>query len=116
VRACKLSSRASRQGFDWKSADEVLEKLTEELRELEKARAAKDQKAIAEEVGDLLFVIANLARRLDVDPEMALDSTNRKFVERFRYMEEQIGAQNRSLSEASTEEMEALWREAKKKS
>jgi tetrapyrrole methylase family protein/MazG family protein len=113
VRAYKLSARAAREGFDWKSADGVLGKLAEEIRELEKARSSSDETSLTEEVGDLLFAAVNLARHLGVDPELALQSTNRKFVERFRFIEAKLEARSRCLSDTSMEEMEALWQEAK---
>ncbi len=115
VRAQKLSARAARGGFDWKSADEVLDKLSEEVRELEKARGSNDLASLAEELGDLMFVLVNLARHLDVDPEMALESTNRKFVDRFHHMEKRLAERNRTVAEAGMDEMEELWQEAKVK-
>jgi MazG family protein len=114
-RAAKLSARAARVGFDWPSVADVLRKLEEELRELERAHGAGDASAVAEEVGDLLFVVANLARHLGVDPEQALEATNRKFVTRFRHIEERLRAEGRSVEEASLEELEAFWTEAKAK-
>lgn len=115
VRAHKLSSRAAREGFDWKSADDVLDKLSEEVQELEVARRSENADLLTEEMGDLLFTIVNLARHLKVDPEMALHTTNRKFVERFRLVEEKLAERNRNFSDAGMEEMEALWQEAKGK-
>jgi len=113
VRAHKLSSRAARVGFDWKSVDDVLEKLSEELRELENARNSNDAGLLTEELGDLVFTIVNLARHLKVDPEMALHSTNRKFVERFQHVERKLAEKNLDFADASMKEMEALWQEAK---
>ncbi len=115
VRAFKLSAKAARTGFDWKSVDDVVDKLREELAELEMARITSNPDALAEEIGDLLFVVANLARHLGVDPELALNGTNQKFVDRFRHVEERLAADKRSPSESNLEEMEALWQEAKKK-
>jgi len=112
-RAAKLSARAARVGFDWPSVEQVLAKLEEELQELQRARGAANAEGIAEEVGDLLFVVANLARHLGVDPEQALEAANHKFVTRFRQVEERLSAKGRSLEEASLEEMEALWSEVK---
>jgi MazG family protein len=114
VRASKLSAKAARTGFDWKSVDDVVEKLREELTELEMARVTSRPEAIAEEIGDLLFVVVNLARHLGVDPELALNGTNQKFVNRFRHVEKRLAADKRSPSESNLEEMEALWQEAKK--
>jgi MazG family protein len=115
VRAAKLSSQAARVGFDWPAMDQILDKLREELDELERARASGHQDAVTEEVGDLLFVMVNIARHLGVDPELALRSANRKFEERFRHIEERLEAEGRPLSESTLEEMEALWQEAKEK-
>lgn len=113
VRAQKLSARAAREGFDWNNADEVLEKLSEELQELEKARASANQESLEEELGDLLFAMANLARHLRVDPELALQSANRKFVQRFHYVEERLGRESRTFADSSMVELEALWQESK---
>ncbi len=115
VRAAKLSSQAARVGFDWPAMDQILDKLREELDELERARASGHQDAMTEEMGDVLFVVVNIARHLGVDPELALRSANRKFEDRFRHIEEQLEAQGRPLSESTLEEMEALWQEAKEK-
>jgi MazG family protein len=116
VRAYKLSARAAREGFDWESADDVLAKLAEEIRELERARSSGDEASLNEEMGDLLFAVVNLARHLGIDPELALQSTNRKFVERFRHIEATLAEQKRPIKDASMEELEALWQEAKKRS
>ena len=115
VRAAKLSARAARVGFDWTSVEQILDKLDEELRELDAARKSGSSKAVAEELGDLLFVIANISRHLGVDPELALQAANQKFEERFRHIEERLEADGRSPSESSLDEMEALWQEAKDK-
>jgi len=113
VRASKLSARAARVGFDWTTVEQLIDKLQEELGELEAARRSGGQEALSEELGDLLFVVVNLARHLDVDPELALRSANRKFEDRFRYIEHRLAAQGRSPSQSSLEEMERLWEEAK---
>jgi MazG family protein len=113
TRALKLSTRAAREGFDWESVEGVLEKLSEEVRELETARSSSDRARTANEVGDLLFVVVNLARHLGVDPELALESTNRKFVERFHYIEAKLRERACSPKDSSMEELEALWQEAK---
>jgi len=115
ARANKLSSRAAREGFDWRSADGVIEKLHEELGELDEARAANDPAAIEEELGDLLFAVANLARHLKTDPEIALQSANRKFIARFEFVRKQLEERGRSFEESNMEEMEALWQQAKGK-
>lgn len=117
MRAEKLQKRASRVGFDWQTLTPVLEKIREETEELEAAiaQAAKttETDTIAEEVGDLLFAVANVARHLKVDPEQAARNANRKFEMRFRYIEAALRETNRSVEEASLEEMEALWQQAK---
>ena len=114
VEATQLTTRAAGVGFDWQNADQVLEKLNEELGELAEARARAAPEELENELGDLLFVLVNLARFLKLDPEQALRQTNRKFRERFGYLEQRLLAQGRSLAEASIEEMEALWQEAKR--
>jgi len=115
VEATQLTTRAAGVGFDWQNADQVLEKLNEELAELAEARARAAPEELENELGDLLFVLVNLARFLKLDPEQALRQTNRKFRERFGYLEQRLLAQGRSLAEASLDEMEALWQEAKRK-
>jgi len=113
-RAQKLQKRAATVGFDWPDADRVLEKVDEELGEVRDAIMHNDQSAIDEEVGDLLFVCTNLGRKLKVDVEAATRSANAKFERRFRHIETRLDAQNRTTSDASLEEMEALWDEAKR--
>lgn len=113
LRASKLTKRAARVGFDWPDAKAVFDKLDEELGELKEAIDENDQNHIAEELGDLLFVISNLARKLNVNPEEALRSANTKFVRRFHYIEAQLKQQKRSAEEATLDEMEALWLDAK---
>ena len=113
TRAQKLTKRAAGVGFDWPSAREVLSKLREEVQELEAEIQAADQEKIREELGDVLFVIANLARKLDVEPEDALRASNAKFIRRFRYIEEALAAQGRSPDQSDLEEMDRLWDEAK---
>ncbi len=113
MRAIKLQNRAARVGFDWPDSEQVYEKLAEELQEV---RDAGDNQANrTEEIGDLLFVVANLARHLKVDPEDALRAANRKFERRFQYIEQQMRMQGRSLEGSTLDEMEALWSEAKHK-
>ena len=91
----------------------MLAKLREEIGEIEEALDGGQQDQVREEVGDMLFAVANLARHLDVDPEDALSRTNQKFKRRFRYIEQSLAGQGRSPAEASLDEMEALWIEAK---
>jgi MazG family protein len=112
MRAEKLTKRAARINFDWPSADEVLAKLNEELDELKEASASGDQAHIEEEMGDVLFAIANLARKLNVDPEEALRRANSKFTRRFQHIERRLAEQGRAGPQPLND-MEALWVEAK---
>jgi MazG family protein len=115
VEAQQITSRAAHVGFDWESAEQVLEKLREELHEFHEARQAESQEQLEDELGDLLFVLVNLARFVKVDAEQALRRTNAKFRHRFGYIERKLTEQGRTLDEASLDEMEALWQESKKK-
>jgi len=112
MRAEKLTKRAARINFDWPTPEPVLEKLEEELAELKEARASGDQEHIAEEMGDILFVMANLARKLNVDPEDALRRANAKFTRRFQFIETKLAEQGRTGPQP-LDDMEALWVEAK---
>ncbi len=114
TRALKLQEKASKVGFDWNDAKAVLAKLREETGEIEEALAAGDAESVKGEVGDLLFVVANLARHLEVDPEAALRGANGKFERRFAHIEARLGAAGRRPEEASLAEMDALWNEAKR--
>jgi len=113
TRAVKLTKRAARVGFDWPDTAQVLAKLREELAELEAEIDAGDQVKAREELGDLLFVCANLARKLEVEPEDALRSANAKFARRFAFIEERLAADGRAPADSSLEEMDALWDAAK---
>ena len=115
TRALKLTARAGRVGFDWPDAPAVLEKLAEEVAELRAELPEADPARLADELGDVLFVVANLARKLNLDPESCLRQANAKFSRRFGEIEQALAAQGRTPSEASLEEMEALWVEAKKR-
>jgi MazG family protein len=114
MRAIKLQNRAAEVGFDWPSPINVVEKIAEESAELVEASAEQNPAKIAEEFGDLLFAFANLARHLKVDPEAALRAANTKFVRRFKAIEGGLQARGISLEEASLDQMEALWNEAKR--
>jgi MazG family protein len=114
MRAIKLQNRAAEVGFDWPSPINVVEKIAEESAELVEASAEEKPAKIAEEFGDLLFAFANLARHLKVDPEAALRAANAKFVRRFKAIEGGLQARGISLEEASLDQMEALWNEAKR--
>lgn len=113
-RAQKLGKRAARVGFDWPERQGVKLKIHEELEELEDAVGSRDESLVEEELGDLLFAVVNLARHLDVDPEKALSSANHKFERRFRAMEAEIGDEGLEMRRMNLEELEQLWRKAKK--
>lgn len=114
TRALKLQRRAARVGFDWPDTDGTLDKIAEETRELSEAHARADAGHIAEEFGDLLFVMVNLARQLDIDPEAALRGANAKFTRRFGAVEAALAAQGRGPQDSDLAEMDALWDAAKR--
>jgi MazG family protein len=114
MRAIKLQNRAAEVGFDWPSALDVADKIAEETRELAEACEAGVPSKVNEEFGDLLFAMANLARHLKLDPEDALRAANGKFIRRFSVIEASLKAMGRSPEEASLEEMETLWQNAKR--
>lgn len=115
LRAEKLTKRAARVGFDWSEADQIFAKIDEEIAELRAEIAGGAEKhRLRDELGDLLFCLANLARHLDIDPEDALRSTNAKFDRRFRTMEAEMTTSGRTLETASLDEMEAGWQAAKR--
>ncbi|WP_102109725.1 nucleoside triphosphate pyrophosphohydrolase [Oceaniglobus roseus] len=114
LRAVKLQKRAARVGFDWPDTAQVLDKLVEEARELTEARDRLSPEEIADEMGDLLFVMANLARHLGVDPEAALRGTNAKFTRRFRWIEAELRKSGRRPEESDLDEMDGLWNAAKR--
>jgi ATP diphosphatase len=113
TRAMELQRKASTVGFDWNDPRSVLSKIREEADEIEAALDRNDKQELAEETGDLLFALVNLARHVGADPDAALRGTNAKFERRFAYIERALAAKGRSLDEASLEEMDALWNEAK---
>ncbi len=113
-RAAKLQKRAAQVGFDWPEALPVVDKVREELGEVLEAMSENDPQAIAEELGDLLFVVVNLARHLKVDPENALRAANGKFERRFRFIEQALREAGRPIESCDLEELDALWGEAKK--
>ena len=113
-RAAKLQKRAAQVGFDWPEALPVLDKVREELDEVLEAMSESDPQAIAEELGDLLFVVVNLARHLKVEPEAALRAANGKFERRFRFIEQALRDAGRPIENCSLDELDALWGEAKK--
>lgn len=111
--AQRITSRAAKVGFDWPGITDVLDKLREEIEELDLARSSGDKDRVEDEFGDLLFVMANLARFLKVDAEQSLRRTNLKFRRRFAYIERKLQEQERDIHAATLDEMEALWEEAK---
>jgi ATP diphosphatase len=113
TRAVKLTNRAARVGFDWPDAEQVLAKLDEEIQELRAELPNADPARLTDEVGDLLFVLANLARKLQLDPETCLRHANDKFYRRFNAMERDFEAQAKTLGELSLDEMEAGWQRVK---
>jgi len=113
-RAIKLQKRAAQVGFDWPEALPVVDKVREELDEVLEAMSENDPEAIAAEIGDLLFVVRNLARHLKVDPETALRAANGKFEGRFRFIEQALREAGRTMENCALEELDALWGEAKK--
>jgi nucleoside triphosphate diphosphatase len=114
TRAVKLQEKAGKVGFDWNDVRAVIAKLREEIDEVEAEIVARNAEAAREEVGDLLFALANLARHLDVDPERALRGANAKFERRFGHIEARLAADGRGPIEATLDEMDALWNEAKR--
>jgi ATP diphosphatase len=115
TRAMELQRKASSVGFDWNDPRAVLHKIREEADEIEAALDSADMEELAEETGDLLFAVVNLARHVGADPEMALRGTNAKFERRFGYIERTLTTAGRSLKDASLPEMDRLWNEAKEK-
>jgi MazG family protein len=113
VEAQQVTSRAASVGFDWNNAEQVLEKLREELAEFDSARREGSAEQIEEELGDLLFVLVNLARFVKVDPEQALRKTNAKFRRRFGHVEQKLAERGTSPADSNIEEMESLWQQAK---
>jgi len=120
MEAHQLSTKAARVGFDWEQLEDVFAKLDEEIKELRGAiethrqsNSEDDHASMREEVGDLLFAVSNIARHLKIEPEAALKLTNRKFRQRFGFIENELSAQNKKFADVSLEEMEALWQKAK---
>ena len=111
IEANKLTKKAAKVGFDWKDAGQIFDKLTEETEELKSA--ITENSNIEEEIGDLLFVVVNLARKFDVEPETALKKTNRKFRKRFNFIETELKTRGKTFEESNLEEMDALWNTAK---
>jgi MazG family protein len=126
LEASQLSQRAARVGFDWSRAEEILDKLHEEMGELREAMRGNPQQQsdaledrcelsrVEDEIGDIIFVAVNLARHFNIDPESALKKTNQKFRNRFRYIESMLARSNKSFEQTNLEEMERYWQEAKR--
>ena len=112
-RAYQMTAKAARVGFDWQSLNDIFNKLYEEAAELNDAVSREDSDQIAGEIGDMLFVVVNIARKLGIDPETALERSNRKFERRFRFIETAVKRQGRKLKDVSLAEMDVLWDEAK---
>lgn len=115
LRAHKITQKAAKVGFDWKSVDEVINKLDEELGEFKEAVKKKDAANMEEELGDILFTIVNVSRFLEVNPEDALRKTIGKFINRFHFIEKSLEEDGKDLSSTSVDEMERLWEESKRK-
>ena len=113
-RARKLQKRAAKVGFDWTEMAPVLKKLKEEVAEFEEALASGNLKRVSDELGDVLFATINLARHSNIDPEVALRSTNRRFETRFKWIEEALSVQNKAFKDVNLDELDALWDQAKK--
>lgn len=114
VKASRIQDKAAGIGFDWEASSQVLEKVKEELTELQTEIEQGNQEKIEEELGDVLFSLINYARFLEVDPESALEKTNKKFIKRFQYLEQKAQESNKSLQEMTLTEMDFFWEEAKK--
>ena len=114
-RAVKLQKRAANVGFDWPEIAQIIDKMHEEAAELtaEIETTPQNKQRLADEVGDLLFVAVNLARKAGVDPETALIGCNKKFEERFNYIETKISSNNKTFGDVTLDDMEKLWQEAK---
>ena len=113
VKATRIQEKVAGVGFDWEKPQQVFEKVEEELQELHAEVQEKNQQAIEAEFGDVLFSLINYARFLGVNPENALERTNKKFIKRFQYLEQQAKIKKRTLSDMSLNEMDVLWEEAK---
>ena len=114
LKASRLTEKAARVGFDWRRTEDIFEKLTEEHQELAAAVASGDREEIEKEIGDLLFTVVNVARRLKVNPEEALQRTNRKFQSRFEFVEKRSSEKGVEVSVQTLEELDSLWNEAKR--
>ena len=114
VKACRIQEKVAGVGFDWEHSDQVWSKVEEEIGELKEEIVNKNQDAIEDEFGDVLFSLTNYARFLNINPENALERTNKKFIKRFQYLEKKAKGLQKSLSEMTLAEMDVYWDEAKK--
>ena len=114
VKATRIQEKVAGVGFDWEKPEQVFAKVEEELNELRDEIRTNDQQAIEAEFGDVLFSLINYARFLGVNPENALERTNKKFIKRFQYLEQQAKLKKRTLSDMSLSEMDVIWEEAKR--
>ncbi|HEX37841.1 MAG TPA: nucleoside triphosphate pyrophosphohydrolase [Candidatus Cloacimonetes bacterium] len=110
IKAKQIQSKAAHVGFDWDEVEQIFDKLKEEIKEFEEEYQVKDREKMKDEIGDILFALVNLARRLDIDPEFALDRTIKKFIKRFNFIEEEL---QEKLFSADLDEMEFYWQKAK---
>ncbi len=113
VKAFRFGEKAGGVGFDWKKPEEVFEKVKEEVGEIETALAENSREDLEEEIGDLLFVVSSLARKLEIDPERALNRSLQKFTMRFRHIEKRVKESGRKFGDFTLDELEAFWQEAK---
>ncbi|MCR4789734.1 MAG: nucleoside triphosphate pyrophosphohydrolase [Treponemataceae bacterium] len=114
LRAYKIQKKAAKRGFDWDNLEDVWAKVEEEMTELKEAISKKDRDNMEEEMGDLLFSIVNLSRKLEIDPEIALSRTNQKFRDRYAYVEEKMAENNEPMEAGNLEKMDYFWNQAKK--
>lgn len=115
LKAFRLCEKASHVGFDWEKVEDILEKFKEEVSEFGHEYKKGDKNKIKDELGDILFVITNIARKLNIDPEDALNRTNKKFIQRFQYIEKEIEKSGKNIKDVSLDQMEELWEKAKAK-
>ena len=115
VKAYRIGEKAAATGFDWQRREDVWDKVREEIAEVETEMKRSDAAATEAEIGDLFFALINVCRLYGIDPEAALERTNKKFISRFEYMEQQAVAEGHSLHELDTERMEELWQQAKQR-
>ena len=115
VKAQRIQEKAAGIGFDWEQPEQVFDKVREELQEFSEEVTNRDKDRMESEFGDLLFALINYARFLKINPENALERTNKKFIYRFQYLEERVREKGKSLSDMTLEEMDVYWEEAKSK-